>query len=350
MPKAREAREWAADGGLRGIGNSLYTPFCGPDGDDIDFEAYRELVRYCVGDLGHPMLWLTSGIGEWWTLTLSERKALVEIAIAEARAVAPGSVIQVCTSASSPKDCLELTRHAEAHGADICYIQTPPMETHAGAGVLRFYQYVAERTDIALGIFDSPSSGYVLTPAEIAEIYAKVPAVAAMKEGVCHPPRARAIHRLAPGLLVWECEDLAYRAGWLQDGIVCAAQLGSAGYLYETPKNQRYSQFWELIWAGKLADAAAHAKESGFDRLREDIGGVFCVYPGRPDYFTHWGAAYRHAAALIGMPMGDYAESRPPQALLPAEIKAQLRRAYENAGLVGEYPLARKPARALAHA
>jgi len=347
MPNAREAREWAADGGLRGIGNSLYTPFSGRDGDDIDYGAYRELVRYCLRDLGHPMLWLTSGIGEWWTLTIPERKALVEAAIDEARKVAPGSVVQVCTSANSAKDCLELTLHAQEQGADICYIQTPPMETHGGAGVLRFYQYVAERTDIALGIFDSPSSGYVLTPAEIAEIYEKVPAVVSMKEGVCHPPRARAIHRLAPKLLVWECEELAYRAGWLQDGIVCAAQLGTAGYLYDTPMNRRFTEFWEMIWAGKLADANVHAKETGLDQLREDLGGVFSVYPGRPDYFTHWGSAYRHAVSLIGMPVGDYAESRPPQAVLPDAIKAQLRRAYERIGLIGEYQRFRAPAREL---
>ena len=52
MPSSRDARDWAAAGGLRGIGDSLYTPFSGPDGDSIDFDAYRTLVRYCVGDLG----------------------------------------------------------------------------------------------------------------------------------------------------------------------------------------------------------------------------------------------------------------------------------------------------------
>ena len=49
MPSARDAKEWAA-GALRGIGDSLYTPFSGTDGDDIDYDAYRALVRYCVGD------------------------------------------------------------------------------------------------------------------------------------------------------------------------------------------------------------------------------------------------------------------------------------------------------------
>jgi hypothetical protein len=85
MPSARDAREWAANGGLHGIGDSLYTPFSGRDGDGIDFDAYRALVRYCVGDLGHAMLWLTSGLAEWWSLTLPERKQLVEVAIEEAR-------------------------------------------------------------------------------------------------------------------------------------------------------------------------------------------------------------------------------------------------------------------------
>ena len=71
--------------GLRGIGNSLYTPFSGKDGDDIDWDAYRTLVRYCVGELRHPMLWCTSGIAEFWSLTIDERKRLLEVAIEEGR-------------------------------------------------------------------------------------------------------------------------------------------------------------------------------------------------------------------------------------------------------------------------
>ena len=49
MATAKDARSWAR-AALRGIGNSLYTPFCGTDGDDIDWNAYRTLVRYCVGE------------------------------------------------------------------------------------------------------------------------------------------------------------------------------------------------------------------------------------------------------------------------------------------------------------
>lgn len=332
MPSAHDAREWTAQGGLHGIGDSLYTPFSGPDGDDIDYDAYRALVRYCVGDLGHAMLWLTSGIAEWWSLTLDERKKLVEVAIDEARSVAPDAVIQACTSATSAKDCLELTQHAQEHGADICYLQTPPMEVHAGEGVLRFFQYVADRTDIALGMFNSESSGCVLAPAEIARIYDEVPAVCAIKEGMMQHWRSRAIHALAPGLAVWECDTLVYRAGWLGEGIVGPAQLGTAGYLVETPEWRRLTGYWTRIWDGRINEAIAYAKENGLDEFQAALGSWYTCYPGRPDYFTHWGEAFRYAASVMGLPMGDYPHSRPPQGILPEDAKIQIRTAYEKAG------------------
>ena len=337
MATARDAPEWAAGGGLQGIGDSLYTPFSGPDGDDIDWDGYRQLVRYCVGDLGHAMLWLTSGVGEWWSLTMAERKRLLEVAVEEARTVAPATVIQACTSAPSAKDALELTLHAQAHGADICYLQTPPMEVHAGEGVLRFFQYIADRTDIALGMFNSPSSGYVLAAAEMAEIHHLIPAVVAVKEGVQDSlSRSAALHSLAPELVIWECDLIVYRAGWLQEGIVGPAQLGTAGYLFETPAKPWYTQYWQLIWEGRLAEAIAHSRESGLDAYQASLGNWFTQYPGRPEYFTHWGEAFKYAASVIGLPVGDYPKSRPPQAILPEVAKTQLRAAIEQADMAGK--------------
>jgi 4-hydroxy-tetrahydrodipicolinate synthase len=337
MPSAREARDWAASGGLHGIGDSLYTPFCGPDGDDVDWEAYRTLVRYCVGDLRHEMLWLTSGIGEWWSLTMDERKQLLQVAVEEVRAIAPATVIQACTSAASVKECVELTLHAQHNGADICFIQTPPIEVHAGEGTLRFFRHVADRTDIALGMFNSPSSGCVLSAEEMAMIHREVPAVVAVKEGVqdsiSRPP---ALHALAPDLVIWECDLVVYSAGWLQQGIVGPAQLGTAGYLWETPDNLVYRRYWELIWDGRLPEAAAFSLESGLDVRSAAMGSWLVQYPGRPEYFTHWGEAFKYAASVIGLPVGDYPHSRPPQGVLPERAKTQISRALHDAGLAGK--------------
>lgn len=334
MATAGEARDWAR-GALRGIGDSLYTPFCGTDGDDIDWDAYRYLVRYCVGDLGHQMLWCTSGLAEFWALTLAERKQLLEVAIEEGRRANPDVVVQSCTAATSAKDCLELTRHAQEAGADIVYIQTPMMETHGGEGVLRFFRYIAERTDIALGMFNSPSSGYVLTPAESARIAEEIPAVCATKEGAFRPAASRQLHALAPELVVWECDTTVYRAGWLRDGIVCPAQLGTVGYLYETPQRRIFTEYWDLVYADRLIEAMDYAKESGLDQFSLDMGAWFTCYPGRADYFTHWAGAIKHAASVLGLPIGDYPHSRPPQAVLPEVAKAQIDKAYRNLGIGG---------------
>jgi len=334
MAAAREARDWARQT-LRGIGDSLYTPFGGIDGDDIDWEAYRTLVRYCVADLGHPLLWLTSGLAEFWSLTIEERKQLLEVAVDEGRKHNPDIVIQACTASMSAKDCLELTRHAQQAGADIVYIQTPMMEAHGGVGVLRFFQYISERTDIALGMFNSPSSGYVLTAAEGARIYHEIPAVCATKEGAFRPANSRLLHELAPGLVIWECDKTVYRAGWLRDGIVCPAQLGTAGYLHETPQRRLLTEYWELIMADKLIEAIDYARDSGMDQFDLDMGSWFTCYPGRPDYFTHWGGAFKYAASLLGLPVGDYPHSRPPQAELPEAGRAQIEKAYQRLGLIG---------------
>ncbi|GFM18028.1 MULTISPECIES: dihydrodipicolinate synthase family protein [Mycobacteriaceae] len=333
MATAAEARDWARVA-LRGIGDSLYTPFCGPDGDDIDWAAYRHLVRHCVGDLNHEMLWCTSGVAEFWSLTIEERKRLLEVAIEEARAINPEVVVQACAAATAAKDCLELTRHAEAAGADIVYLQTPMMETHGGEGVLNFFRYVADRTDIALGMFNSPSSGYVLTADESARIVAEIPAVCASKEGAFRPANSRRLHDLAPELVIWECDTTVYRAGWLHEGIVCAAQLGTAGYLMETPQRRVFTDYWNLIWDGKLIEAMDYARVSGMDQFEADRGPWFTCYPGRPDYFTHWGGAFKYAASVLGLPIGNHPESRPPQAALPEAAKAQIRNAYRRFGLV----------------
>jgi 4-hydroxy-tetrahydrodipicolinate synthase len=330
---AKDAREWAR-GHLRGIGDSLYTPYCGDDGDDIDWAAYRTLVRRCVGELRHPLLWCTSGIAEFWSLTLDERKRLLENAIEEGLAANPDVVVQACTAAMSAKDCLELTLHAQQAGADIVYIQTPMMEAHGGEGVLRFFRYIADRTDIALGMFNSPSSGYVLTPAESARIYEEIPAVCATKEGAFRPAASRLLHELAPGLAVWECDKTVYRAGWLRDGIVCPAQLGTAGYLFETPEHRPLSEYWDLIISDKLVEAMDYARDSGLDQFDLDMGSWFTCYPGRPDYFTHWGGAFKYAASVLGLPIGSYPHSRPPQVELPAVAKAQIDAAYRRFGLL----------------
>ena len=73
------------------------------------------------------------------------------------------------------------------------------------------------------------------------------------------------------------------------------------------------------MWSDKLIEAMDYAEKSGLDQFGVDMRSWFICYPGRPDYFTHWGGAFKYAASVLGLPIGDYPHSRPPQAELPAE-------------------------------
>jgi 4-hydroxy-tetrahydrodipicolinate synthase len=142
------------------------------------------------------------------------------------------------------------------------------------------------------------------------------------------------LHQLAPELMIWECDTTVYRAGWLRDGIVVPALLGTSGYLLETPQRRIFTEYWNLVWDDKLVEAMDYARTSGLDQFELDRGPWFTCYPGRADYFTHWGGAFKCAASLLGLPVGSYPHSRPPQAHLPQAAKTQIRHAYTRLGLL----------------
>jgi 4-hydroxy-tetrahydrodipicolinate synthase len=268
MARAHEAREWAQSH-LRGIADSLITPFSGQDGDELDLDAYRKVIRYCLGDLEHDGLWLTSGLAEWWSLTMQERKVLLEVAVEEARRVKPEAFLQACTLAPSAKDTLELTRHAQDVGADICYIQNPIMEAHGAPGTLEFFRYVADRTDIALGMFNSPSSGYELTPEEVARVADRIPAMCAIKDAATIAGHGVAVTKLVPGkLVVWDVSGpsaVTYLAGFVQEGLQSPCVLGGNRYLSETPSDRRFTHFFNLVLDGKLEEARAYYFSANVD-------------------------------------------------------------------------------------
>ena len=336
MARASEAREWA-HATLRGQADSLFTPFSGKDGDDIDFDAFRALVRYCLGDLDHDGLWLVSGVAEFWSLTMDERKQLAEVAVDEARRVKPSAFLQLCTAALSAKESVELTLHAQEIGADICFIQNPVMEAHGGPGMLEFFRYIADRTDIALGMFNTPSSSYEMTPAEVARVANEIPAMCAIKDGATRPGQAAAVSQLVPGKLVILNAGVdtltTYMSGYLQQGLQGPCIMGGIAYLNETPSDKRFTNWFNLVLDGKLEEASSYyfgANVAG----PLSHGLTYTQVPERPGYWTHWGSAAKYCASLIGLDVGDYPHSRPPQLRLTEQQKERIRSAYISSGLI----------------
>ena len=111
-----------------------------------------------------------------------------------------------------------------------------------------------------------------------------------MKEGMLEHWRSKAAHALAPELVIWECDAIVYRAGWLQQGIVGPAQLGTAGYLHETPEKRILTDVLEpdLGRPARRSDRA-RARDRSRPRSSRRSAHWFTRYPGRPDYFTPLG-------------------------------------------------------------
>jgi 4-hydroxy-tetrahydrodipicolinate synthase len=332
MARAEDARDWAP-GALRGIIDSLYTPFDGPGGETIDAEALRALVRYCLDDLGHDGIWVGGLVGECWALSTAERKELLEIAVAEARSIRPDVLIEACPASTNVLETVELTRHAAAAGADICFLIPPFFEARGYEAARELVAYVVERTDIALGLFNTHAAGWILTPDESARLVKEFPAICAVKNGMFRPSHTAALHRLAPEVVIWECDMLAYRGGFLQRGIAAPGILGGSAYLYELPGRRVYREQWELLVANKLSEAVDHWYDSGLDDMVTGLHHAFGASNVEAP-FTHWGSAFKTAASTLGLAVGSYPRSRPPQPPLPEPMVAEVREVYQKMGFV----------------
>jgi len=332
MARAAEAREWAPTA-LRGIIDSLYTPFNGQGGEEIDEAAFRTLIGHCISALDHDGIWVGGLVGECWALTTAERKRLLEMAVAEVRAVKPGALIEACPASTNVLETVELACHAAGAGADICFLIPPFFEASGYEATRELLTYVTQRTDIALGLFNTPAAKWLLTPEECARLADEFPAICAVKNAMFRPAHSAALHRLAPELVIWECDMLAYRGGFVRRGIVTPGVLGGSAYLYETPTNKPYSAQWDLIVSDKLSEAIDHWYDSGLDELVTSLHRAFGASNVDAPYL-HWGSAFKAAASALGLPVGDYPRSRPPQPPLPPDMQAAVRAAYEVAGLL----------------
>jgi 4-hydroxy-tetrahydrodipicolinate synthase len=94
-----------------------------------------------------------------------------------------------------------------------------------------------------------------------------------------------------------------------------------------------YSTQWDLLVADKLSEAVDHWYDSGLDDLVTSLHRAFGASNVEAVY-THWGSAFKAAAAQLGLPVGDYARSRPPQPPVSDATRTAIRDAYKTAGLI----------------
>ena len=136
---------------LSGYAPALPTPF---DNDgNIDSAAFEQLCARQIRE-GATALVVCGTTGEAPTLSPAEHRTLIRIAAG----VSCGRVPVVAGAGSNSTDhAVELTRDAEARGADAILSVVPYYNKPTQAGLLAHFRSVAQSTGLPILLYDVPS-------------------------------------------------------------------------------------------------------------------------------------------------------------------------------------------------
>jgi 4-hydroxy-tetrahydrodipicolinate synthase len=299
---------------LKGIWAAALTPFQ-PDGA-IDEDGFRRNLRHWVDDLGIDGVFVSGKQGEFFSMSLAERKLTFDIAVAEIG----GSRTVLSCSDQNLDTVIELAQYAQAIGSDTIVVHAPVLHflTKQDETLLAYYRTVSEAVDIGIALWSHPDSGYLMSP-ELCARVAELPNVVAIKYSVPREMYARLTTLAGDKLIV----STASEEEWLDNIIELSWQLylcSSPPYLYQTGTDRRMRDYTDLAFKGEHARAKM---------MRDSLNPVREAFKrSRPPEKFH--AHSKYWQELLGQAGG--AVRRPMLELSDAEKEAT-RRAFECCGL-----------------
>ena len=316
MKYRRDEAKAYARAHMQGIWAAALQPFR-VDGS-LDEAGTRSNIRHWVEDLGIDGVFIAGKQGEFFSMTVEERKRVFEIAVDAVRGTGAGTVLSC--SDQNLDTVIALARHAEAVGADFVVVHAPVLHfvTDRDDLLHGYYRTVSEAVDIGIAMWSHPDSGYVMSPELCARI-ADLPNVVAIKYSVPRELYVRLTDLAGDRLLV----STASEDEWL-DNIV---DLGWRLYLCSTPpfllqtrEDRRMREYTDLAFRGDHAEAR---------RVRDSLEPVRRALkstrpPGKPHaHQKYWQELLGQAGGPVRRPMLDLTE----------EERAATRAAFEACGL-----------------
>ncbi|WP_394525488.1 dihydrodipicolinate synthase family protein [Paenarthrobacter nicotinovorans] len=185
---------------LAGVFTALLTPFT-PDGRVIDEERLRQLARAQIS-AGISGLVACGSTAEFATLTTQERKRVVEILTDEARGHVP---VIAQTGSPSTEVAIELSRHAEEHGAAALLLAVPYYGPVDDEDIIKYHRDVADSVGLPLMAYNFPAaSGVSLDVDFLKRLTAAVPEVKFVKDSSGDRVQLLQLAEGAvPGLQLW---------------------------------------------------------------------------------------------------------------------------------------------------
>ena len=139
---------------LKGSIVALITPF---KNDNLDEETYIKLIDYHLKNG-------TSGVvpggttGESPTLSHSEHKKIIEIAVKECQGKIP---VIAGTGSNSTDEAIDLSKYAEKAGSDALLVVTPYYNKPTQEGLYQHYKKINDNVGIPIVIYNIPSRSVI---------------------------------------------------------------------------------------------------------------------------------------------------------------------------------------------
>lgn len=309
-----DAKDYAREN-MKGIWAAAMNPF--REDFSFDEEGLRRNIRHWIDDLGIAGVFIAGKQGEFFSMSMEERKRNFEIAMEETCGRA-GAILSC--SDQNFDNVVELARHAEAVGADYIVVHAPILHfiTDRDDTVYNYYKELCDRVDIGIAMWSHPDSGYLMNP-QLCARTAELPNVVAIKYSAPRPMYAE-LTRLAGDRLI---VSTASEAEWFDNIVELGWRLylcSSPPYLLQTRNDRRMHEYTELAFRGEV-DEARRVRDS-LNPVREALE---TTRPGgKPQ------AHQKYWQELLGQVGGP---ARPPLLQLTQEERERTKAAFETCGL-----------------
>ena len=175
-----------------GVGTALITPFT-PAGE-VDYSGVSRLARRQV-DAGVHVLVPCGTTGETPTLSVDEKRRIIELVVAEARGRA---LVLAGAGGYDTKEVIHMAAVAKAAGADGLLSVTPYYNKPTPEGLYQHYKAIAESTDLPIVVYNVPGrTGVNIEPATLVRL-ATIPNIIGVKEASGNVTQMAEICRAVP--------------------------------------------------------------------------------------------------------------------------------------------------------
>lgn len=315
MKYDRKSAKSHARATMRGIWAAALTPFS--EDLSIDEAGFRANVAHWIDDLGIDGLFIAGKQGEFFSMSVDERKRCFDLAVSACNGRA--QTIMSCSDQNMDV-VIDLARHAQACGADYIVVHAPVLHffKEQDETLLRYYETIAASVDIGIALWSHPDSGYVMSPSLCSRL-ADIETVVAIKYSVPRPMYAE-LTRLAGDRIIVSTSS---EEDWLDNIAELGWQLylcSSPPYLLQTGHDRRMRAYTDAAFAGRLDEA--RAIRDSLDPVRQALRDT------RPAEKPH--AHQKYWQTLLGQAGGRV---RPPCLDLTDAEKTATRAALDACGL-----------------